>query len=439
VARGFITRSAAPIPKNNVKTSTKQAFDATRLRPSDLASKPADYVALDIIKNGLRETRLELAQRPDSKVDWLYRLCFDTAPEVRLAVSRHNNTSLDSLIVLGRDQEAKIRAAIALPLIKGLAADFLANTGKNDLLRLKALEILAEDELAVVRRAVTEAMVQTDRWPAELVHILAQDLDRSVAEQIIISAPIIPDQVLQKIIESYPPGWVLKAIAQRRTVGSMLCSGIVRKKDHNAIEALLDNKGAKITDAVFEEIVEEARDDETLQAPLARRTDLPRDSALKLAFFAGERVLALLEEVQRIDPKSAEAIAKTVAERLRQTNQSGRYDRPIADAMALQRDGMNDDKFQDLVGQDKEVAKALLALRARVHPLLVDRIMTSESPRAMCALVWRAEFSMRSAMVVQRTLGQTDPKKLINARDGIYYPLTPDQMKWHLGFFGIDD
>ena len=239
-----------------MKPANKPAIDATRIRPSDLASNPPDDLVRAIIKSGLRETRMELAQRPDSKVDWLYLLGLDTAPDVRLAVARHPNTSLDTFIVLGRDQEAKIRAAAALPLIKGLADDFATKPGKNDRLRLKALEILADDELAVVRRAVTEAMQATDRWPQDVVNILMFDLDRGVAEPVLVSAPQINNDDLQKMVESYPPGWVLKAIAQRRTVGPLLCRGIVRKRDHDAISSLLDNDGAEISDAIFEEIVE---------------------------------------------------------------------------------------------------------------------------------------------------------------------------------------
>lgn len=418
------------------KTST---IDATRIRPSDLISDPPDELVRAIAKSGLRETKLELINRPNCKVDWLYLFGLDAAPDVRLAVVRHAQTSLDTFIVLARDQEPKIRAATALPLIRGLSEHFLTKAGKNDRLRIKALEILAEDEMAVVRRAVTEAMQATDRWPPELVQLLMLDLDRAVAEPVLISAPDIADADLEKIVESYPPGWVLKAIAQRRQIGPILCGDIVRKKDKDAISALLDNEGAEISDADFEEIVEEAQKDETLQEPLARRRNLPRDTALRLAFFAGERVLSLLQEVQKIDPKSAEVMAKMVADRLRQSNQAGRLDTSMNEAMILQREGVDDERFQGLVAQNPPVARAVLALKARIHPILVDRILDSESPRAVCSLIWWAGLSMRSAMEVQKHMTKIDRKKILNARNGVDYPLSEDQMKWHLSFFGIED
>lgn len=393
-----------------------------------------------IARNGLRETKLELVQRPDCKVDWLYLLGLDPAPEVRLAVARHPLISLDTCIVLARDQEAKIRTASIAPMMRGLSDEYASKPGKNDQLRIKALEILAEDELAVVRRTLTETMQALDRWPQPVVDLLAQDLDRAVGEPILLSAPFINPHMLEKIVESYPPGWVLKAIAQRRQIGPVLCGDIIRNRDAEAITILLENESAEISDADFEEIVEEAKKDENLQTNLAKRRNLPRDSALRLAFFAGERVLSLLQEVQKIDPGSAEVMARMVAEKLRQSNQAGRYDPAMNEAMQLHRQGnMDDEKFQALAVSNEPVARALLALRARIHPVLVDRILSSESPRAVCALIWLAGYSMRTAMMAQKEMAKIDRRKILNARDGVDYPISDEQMKWHLGFFGIED
>jgi hypothetical protein len=74
-------------------------------------------------------------------------------------------------------------------------------------------------------------------------------------------------------------------------------------------------------------------------------------------------------------------------------------------------------------------------LRSGIKTAAVRRILDSQSPRSMTALCWKAGFSMRFAMEVQRTLGGIAPGELLHARYGIDYPLTPEQMIAHLTMF----
>jgi hypothetical protein len=42
---------------------------------------------------------------------------------------------------------------------------------------------------------------------------------------------------------------------------------------------------------------------------------------------------------------------------------------------------------------------------------------------------------MRVATQLQLRMGGISPSGVLNARDGVDYPLTPDEMDWQLGFF----
>ena len=46
---------------------------------------------------------------------------------------------------------------------------------------------------------------------------------------------------------------------------------------------------------------------------------------------------------------------------------------------------------------------------------------------------------MRVAVKIQTTLAHLSSAKVILAREGVHFPLTPDEMRWHLGYFGVKE
>ncbi|CAK0759426.1 hypothetical protein CCP1ISM_9030001 [Azospirillaceae bacterium] len=80
---------------------------------------------------------------------------------------------------------------------------------------------------------------------------------------------------------------------------------------------------------------------------------------------------------------------------------------------------------------------AALALRTNLPVPLVEKILRSHSGRAVTALAWRAGFSMRTALHLQKQLAGVPSSQLIYARDGTDFPLTPAEMTWQLEFFGV--
>jgi len=136
----------------------------------------------------------------------LHEISRHKAPDVRLAVSRNTATKIDTLISLAEDKEAKIRAAAAPSLTARLSPTANTKPTSSDRKIISSLQKLAEDELAAVRRQVTSAMLDQNRPITVVTNILAQDLDRAVAEPILMGAPDIDDAILHKMLEHYPPG-----------------------------------------------------------------------------------------------------------------------------------------------------------------------------------------------------------------------------------------
>ena len=60
-------------------------------------------------------------------------------------------------------------------------------------------------------------------------------------------------------------------------------------------------------------------------------------------------------------------------------------------------------------------------------------------PKPATALVWRAGLSMRVAFKIQTFLLRLPTATLLPAREGVHFPLTEDEMRWHLSYFGLDD
>ncbi|MEO0393778.1 MAG: DUF2336 domain-containing protein, partial [Pseudomonadota bacterium] len=79
-----------------------------------------------------------------------------------------------------------------------------------------------------------------------------------------------------------------------------------------------------------------------------------------------------------------------------------------------------------------------LAMRARAHPLIVKRIIESDSAKAIVAITWRASFDMRLAEAIMATMDQVPTDRRLKARAHGAFPMTPPEMVWYLEFFGLE-
>jgi hypothetical protein len=75
--------------------------------------------------------------------------------------------------------------------------------------------------------------------------------------------------------------------------------------------------------------------------------------------------------------------------------------------------------------------RAALAAKAKIAPEKVESILGSRSGKAVTALAWKAGFSMRTAVLIQRRIAGIPPDKMLNARDGIDFPLSTQELEAH--------
>ncbi len=59
------------------------------------------------------------------------------------------------------------------------------------------------------------------------------------------------------------------------------------------------------------------------------------------------------------------------------------------------------------------------------------------SAKPLVALVWHAHLSMRMAFKIQTFVMKLPARELLPARGGVNFPLSKEEMRWHLSYFDI--
>jgi uncharacterized protein (DUF2336 family) len=163
----------------------------------------------------------------------------------------------------------------------------------------------------------------------------------------------------------------------------------------------------------------------------------------RIAGFVGASLLSLLCERNGVDDETKSHLNKRLRERLDEDGAATGADsaevraKAAVDA-ALAKGELNDAFVLDATdsGDKRAVAWALAAL-AKVDKAIVDRILISQSGKAITALVWHAKLSVRVAVKIQTGIARLPGSKMVMAREGVHFALPPDELKWHLTYFGV--
>ena len=65
------------------------------------------------------------------------------------------------------------------------------------------------------------------------------------------------------------------------------------------------------------------------------------------------------------------------------------------------------------------------------------QILSAGSAKPIVSLVWHAHLSMRVAFKIQTFIMKLPTRDILPARGGVNFPLSKEEMRWHLGFFDI--
>jgi uncharacterized protein (DUF2336 family) len=404
--------------------------------------RPVDYEeSKQLARDPSPEVRRHLATRPDIRPEILYFLAEDAVPAVRRAIAANPNAPGHANVLLARDGDDDVRCEMARKIGRLLPdLDPQTSTRLREM-TIEALETLAQDQLPRVRAMLADALKAADDVPRDIVLRLARDIETIVAAPILEYSPLLNDDDLLEIIRSGAGSGRLSAIARRRDVVAPVADAIAATLDVPAVAALLANSSAQIREETLDAIIEHAEGVTGWHRPLVQRNELSVRAMRHIAQFVGTALVDILIERHKLAEDVVQQLRTVVHRKIDETAPEVERDAPrkrgLERATALlEARKLDDEAVCDAVQNgDREFAVAALTLLSRLPQSVVNKIIDAQSPKGTTALVWKAGLSMRTAVRVQLRLAMIAPKAVMNARDGVDFPISEVDMEWQIGYF----
>jgi uncharacterized protein (DUF2336 family) len=396
------------------------------------------------------DVRIDLAARTDLPPEILYYLAEDPAPEVRRRVAANAATPAKANALLATDVNDLVRQDLAGKIARLLPELSAPDQDKLRRLATETLEVLARDQIAMVRQILAEALKDVAQAPPEVIVRLARDAEIAVAAPILQFSPVLSDDDLLEIIASSPIAGALSAIARRHVVTFAVTDAIADSNDVDAIAVLLGNTSAQIRETTLDRLIDRAPDIDAWHEPLVLRPHLTARMAHKLARFAAAHLLQLLSERRDLAPEAAQAVAGIVKKRLDDIAHNGPAaaearkvitdDAAMDRALRLQAAGNLDETTVDtaLSGGDNAFVVAALAVLSTLPVTLIRKVVATQSAKGCVSVAWKAGLSVELAEHLQAKLLHLPYHRILKPAPGGSYPLAPDAMTWHLEVLGDD-
>lgn len=399
---------------------------------------------LQILEARARAAQEELAGRGDAGADVLHHVAQKGAAATRRAVAVNPAAAARTNRLLADDESGEVRAELARKiarLLPGLSRE------ENEYIRdltFETLDKLAHDHLPRVRAMQAEEIKTLDCVPKSIVLALARDAESIVAAPVLEYSPLLSDADLLEIIATAQANEALTAIAKRKSLNPHVSEAVAASLDIPAIAALLANPNAKIRAETLEKLVDEARKIDAWHEPLAMRADLSPRAARRIATFVGASLIEILCQRHGLDDETRQTLSRQLRTRIENYHEPANTAERASDYSSeggpeACKEGRLDDAFVEAAAMAgrRETVISVLATLSRVPEDTSRRILLSGSAKALTSLVWRAGLSMRAAFKVQTCLMRLPAGDLLPARGGVHFPLSEEEMCWHLSYFGI--
>lgn len=416
------------------------ALDRHKSNTMPAALSRADM--LRILQDRNTEARDELAARTDAAPEVLFFLASEGSIKARRAIARNTATPPHANRLLAEDTDEDVRAELARKigrLLPNLPED--ASEKMRDL-TIETLERLAKDQLPRVRRILAEEIKALDCVPKGVIDLLSRDVEETVAVPILEYSPLLSDADLTEIIASSQARFTLVAIAQRKPLSANVSDAIATALDVPAVGVLLANSSAQIREQTLEKIIDHGSRITEWHLPLVLRSDLSQRAIRRIAGFVSSALLDKLSAREDLDKETRSVLTKRVRARIDEPSDEGPdpVEQAQSDVVRLHKEGRLDDSAVEKAAESgkREFVIAALALLAHTTVETARRIIQTGTAKPVVALVWHAKLSMRVAFKVQTLVMRLKGGEILPARAGVDFPLTEDEMLWHLNYFGIE-
>lgn len=396
-----------------------------------------------LAKQGTEKQRLKLAGDIQTSQEILYYLALhDDSAKVRKAVAANPSTPMQAATLLAKDKVNDVRFMLANRLVKMLPELSADKYSQLYAFAVQSLGMLALDEVLKIRRALSETLKDFAHTPPDIAAQLAKDLEREVSEPILRFCVAVSDEDLIDILRNHPANWAAEAVAQRKQISAAVSRAVLDTGNVEAGRHLISNEGAEIGADLLDIIVERAREHPEWHKPIAMRKTLPPLMARKLAAYVDKSVKKILAERSDLDEETIREIGVIIQRRIdfeEERRKTIDQSDPVGRAQKLHRSGdLNEESVSDALAMGDHVfVVAALALRAKTTMDDVQKVFDAKAPKSICAVCWKAGFSMRLALKLQQLMGHVRTSALIYPRMGTDYPLTEQELRWQLDMIGI--
>lgn len=396
--------------------------------------------ALDILEVRARESEDYLIRNADVGPAVFEYLVEYGAPATRKAVAANPMTPGRVNRALAEDIEEDVRAELAHKIARLMPGLEARESAETVTLTITTLEVLARDSAVRVRTILADEIKHLDCIPRDVALRLARDVEAAVAAPVLEYSPLLSDADLMEIIACGQVQQALSAIARRQTVSEDVSDALVQSLDVPAVSALLVNPNALIRKATLETIIEQAEEIQSWHLPLVLRADLSARAIRRIGGFVGAALLEQLMGRSDLSETTRAHLGRRLRARLEQPETDPASPQSAAEIVTAARAaGTLDDAFVETVAlsANRELVTLALAALAQVPEATVRKILAQRSAKPLVALVWRAHLSMRTAFKIQSFVMKLSGRELLPAKGGVNFPLSKEEMRWHLAYFDI--
>lgn len=383
------------------------------------------------------EVRAALAAREDVRPEILYFLAEDESPAVRRVIAGNAHTPRQADRLLAEDVDDEVRRDLALKI--GRLVPQLSAEQKDQVreITFEILAILARDKLPQVRQIIAEEIKHCETVPRSIIRTLAHDIELIVSAPVLEYSPLLSDEDLLEIIASPPVQGAISAISRRSRVSHTVSDAVAASGDVEAIAALLANPSAQIREETLDSLLDRAPDEPSWHPPLVRRPDLSVRAVRRITSFVALALLRVLEERHDLPPEAAAEVRRAVVRRIQEAGVDGDIGAGAEAAKTFEEGALDEDAVTGAIARgDRDYVAKALALKSGLAEAVVRKVLDSQSPKAVTALAWSAGLSMRTAIQIQLRIAKIPPKSVLNAKNGVDYPLSEEELRWHVDLFG---
>ncbi|MBN9553322.1 MAG: DUF2336 domain-containing protein [Alphaproteobacteria bacterium] len=395
--------------------------------------------ALDILETRARESEDYIIRNADVGSAVFEYLAEYGAPATRQAVAANPATPARINRLLAEDAAEEVRAELAAKIARLMPGLEARESQEVVTLTLATLEVLARDSAAKVRAILADEIKHLDCVPREVALRLAHDVEDLVAAPILEYSPLLSDADLMEIIAGGQAREALAVIARRRPLSEDVSDRLVQSLDVPAVAALLVNPDARMRKETLDRIVEEAEAIESWHEPLVLRADLSARAIRRIGGFVGASLLEQLVARGDLSDATRAHLNRRLRARLEMGEAEGGAENAAQLVAAAKAQGTLDDGFVEnaAASGNRETVTLALASLAQVPEGTVRKMLGHRGAKPVVALVWRAHLSMRTAFKIQTSVMKLSGRELLPARGGINFPLSKEEMRWHLAYFDI--